>query len=173
MTVTRSLRSVRALHDAYGGALYVFAWRRLQDRQAAQEVVQDTLVRAWQHADAFDPDRGSASTWLFAIARNLVIDHLRRRSARPDVITLPDVEEPLAETEPDIDRMLETWQVAEALADLSDAHREAILACYYQGYTVTEAATRLGIPPGTVKSRLFYGLRELRLHLEERGVMST
>ena len=158
---------MRALHDVYAGALYVFAVRRLGDPQAAEEVVQDTLVRAWRARDRYDADRGPVAAWLFTIARNLVIDRARRRETRPDTAPLPTLAEPVDE----IDRMLETWQVADALADLSLAHREVILACHYRGHTVGEAATLLGVPVGTVKSRLYYGLRALRLKLEEMGVV--
>lgn len=163
----RGVDSVRALHDVYAGPLYVFAVRRLGDTQAAEEVVQDTLVRAWRARDRYDADRGPVSAWLFAIARNLVIDRARRRDARPDAVPLPTLAEPVDE----IDRMLETWQVAEALAGLSVSHREVILACHYRGHTVGEAASLLGVPAGTVKSRLHYGLRALRLKLEEMGVV--
>lgn len=164
----KAVQSVRALHDVYGGPLYVFAYRRLNDKHAAEEVVQDTLVRAWRSADSYDASRGPVAAWLFGIARNLVIDHLRRRAARPDMVRLPQgVPEPAVE----VDRMLETWQVADAMAGLSQQHREAILACHYRGYSVTEAAALLGVPAGTVKSRLYYGLRALRLRLEEMGVV--
>src|SRR5690606_34457017 len=126
------VQSVRALHDVYAGPLYVFAYRRLGDKQAAEEIVQDTLVRAWRSADTYDADRGPIGAWLFTIARNLVIDHARRSAARPDTVTLPAlVPEPAGE----IDRMLETWQVADALAGLSPEHREVILACHYRGHT--------------------------------------
>jgi len=163
-----AVQSVRALHDVYGGPLYVFAYRRLGDKQAAEEVVQDTLVRAWRSAASYDAARGPVAAWLFGIARNLVIDHLRRRAAQPATVRLPtSVPEPAVE----VDRMLETWQVADALAGLSQSHRDAILACHYRGYTVTEAAALLGVPDGTVKSRLYYGLRALRLRLEEMGVV--
>lgn len=165
------IRSVRDLHDSFAGALYVFAYRQLGDRQAAEEIVQDTLLKAWRNADRFDPVRGSMSTWLFTIARNLITDRHRQRGARPRTVTLPADTEPAA-PDAQIERMLETWQVAEALAGLSDAHREAIIACYYRGFTVAEAATRLGIPVGTVKSRLYYGLRAMRLRLEEMGVVA-
>ncbi len=164
----KAVQSVRALHDVYGGPLYVFAYRRLHDKQAAEEVVQDTLVRAWRSADTYDAARGPVAAWLFGIARNLVIDHLRRRAAQPDTVRLPSgMSDPVIE----VDRMLETWQVADALAGLSSTHREAILACHYRGYTVSEAAALLEVPDGTVKSRLYYGLRALRLRLEEMGVV--
>lgn len=163
--------SVQALHDAYAGPLFVFAVRALGDRTAAEEVVQDTLVRAWQHGDRYDPDRGSVPTWLFTIARNLVIDRTRRRAARPRVVTDLDGV-PVADDDAAIDRALEAWQVAEALRLLSPHHRDAIVQVYYQGCSIADAAQRLDVPQGTVKSRLFYGLRALRLHLEEMGVVS-
>ena len=164
-----SLGSVRELHDLYAGPLYVFAYRRLADQQAAEEVVQDTLVQAWRHASRYDAERGPIEAWLFTIARNLVVDHQRRRSVRPQTSPLPSS---MTVTDNEIDRMLETWQVADALAGLSEPHREAILACHYRGHTVAEAAALLDVPPGTIKSRLYYGLRALRLRLEEMGVMA-
>lgn len=165
---TQELGSVRTLHDAYAGPLYVFAYRRLRDAQAAEEVVQDTLVRAWRARERYDETRGPVAAWLFTIARNLVTDRIRRGATRPGESTLPaGLTDPVDE----IDRMLETWQVADAMSGLSVAHREAILACHYRGLTVTEAAALLGVPPGTIKSRLFYGLRALRLRLEEMGVV--
>lgn len=163
--------TVEQLQTAYGGALYVYAVRRLGDPQAAEEVVQDTLLRAWQAGDRYDPDRGSMGTWLFAIAHNLVVDRHRRRSARPRAVRpLQERDAPLSDGE--VDRTIETWQVAEALAGLSPEHREAIVLVHYRGHTVAEAAAQLGVPPGTVKSRVFYGLRALRLALEEAGVVT-
>jgi RNA polymerase sigma-70 factor, ECF subfamily len=164
----KGVQSVRALHDIYAGPLYVFAYRRIGDTQAAEEIVQDTLVRAWRSADRYDASRGSVAAWLFTIARNLVIDHERRRDHQPDTVALPAV---VPEPTGEIDRMLETWQVADALAGLSNTHREVILACHYRGHTIAETAALLGVPDGTVKSRLYYGLRALRLRLEEMGVV--
>lgn len=161
--------SIEALHDAYAGPLYLYAWRRLGDRRAAEEAVQDTLVRAWRSAGRFDPDRGTLSAWLFTIARNLTTDQLRRRGARPDEVAPLDGAAPPI-TDGDLDRTLEAWQLAEALDGLSDEHRDAIVEVHYLGYTVREVAARHDIPEGTVKSRLYYGLRALRLRLEEMGV---
>lgn len=163
--------SVRALHATYAGPLLAFALRSVGDRQAAEEIVQDTLVRAWRSAHRFDPSKGSLDTWLFTICRNLVIDHHRRRSARPRIVaTLDGAPEPATDHE-ELDRALESWQVARGLAALSDAHRRVIVETYYRGASVAEAAARLGIPEGTVKSRLYYGLRNLRLALEEMGAV--
>jgi RNA polymerase sigma-70 factor (ECF subfamily) len=169
--VDHQLGSLRDLHDAFAGPLYVFALRVVGDPQAAEEVVQDTMVRAWLAADRFDPGRGSVATWLFTIARNLTTDHARRVAARPKVVATVDVVDPPV-TDDEVDRVLETWQMASALAQLSDEHRAVIVAAYYDGLTVAEIAARLRIPVGTVKSRLFYGLRALRLRLEELGVVT-
>lgn len=162
---------MRALHADYAGPLFTFALRSVGDPEVAEEIVQDTLVRAWRNADRYDPEKGSLDTWMFTICRNLVIDHHRRRSARPrTVATIDEVGEPAAEHE-ELDRALESWQVARALRELSDDHRRVIIESYYRGASVAEAAERLGIPEGTVKSRLYYGLRNLRLVLEEMGAL--
>lgn len=163
-----SLTSIEELHAGYAGPLFVFALRRLGDRRSAEEAVQDTLVRAWRHASRFDPERGTLSAWLFTIARNVTTDRLRRQGVRPE--SPADVGDDVELSEADIDRAIEAWQLAEALHALSSEHREAILTVHYLGFTVHEAAERLDLPEGTVKSRVFYGLKALRLHLEEQGV---
>lgn len=164
--------SIEQLHDAYAGALYLYAWRRLGDPGAAEEVVQDTLVRAWRHVHQFDPARGSVAAWLFGIARHVTIDWHRRQSSRPALVApVEDADVTGSDlTEAEVERTLEAWQLAEALHGLSPEHRDAIVEVHYLGYTVREAADRHGLPPGTVKSRLYYGLRALRLRLEEMGV---
>ncbi len=173
--MAHALRSLAALQADYTGPLLAYALGRLGDRRAAEEVVQDTFVRAWRNADRFDPDRGSEAAWLFTIAGNLVIDRLRRRGARPVVsATLDDrvaIAAPDAVEEPPVDRIIEAWQLAEAMARLSDEHRGAIVLCHHRGHSVAEAAAILDVPVGTVKSRVHYGLRALRLHLEEQGVL--
>lgn len=160
--------SIEQLHADYGGPLYLYAWRRLGDRRAAEETVQDTLLRAWRHASRFDPQRGTLAAWLFTIARNVTTDQLRRRGARPTEVAIAEQDVPV--TDGDVDRAVEAWQLSEALQTLSAEHREAIVAVHYLGFTVRELAARSGIPPGTVKSRLYYGTRALRLRLEEQGV---
>lgn len=165
---TPTFGSIEQLHADFSGPLYLFALRRLGDRRGAQEAVQDTLLRAWRNGARFDPDRGTLAAWLFTIARNVTTDQLRRRGVRPDTVAVDDVPEPLSDG--DIDRALEAWQLADALGQLSADHRNAIVEVHYLGFTVRESAARQGVPEGTVKSRLYYGLRALRLQLEERGV---
>ena len=169
--VQRIEQDVGLLHERWAGPLYVFALRLVGDREAAEEVVQDTLVKVWRSADRFDPQRGSVETWVFTIARNCATDHLRRRAARPRAATgLEDA--PPVPSPAEVDRVLEGWALGEALQALSPEHREAIIEVHYRGRTVRETAERLDLPEGTVKSRVYYGLRNLRLHLEERGVVA-
>ena len=165
--------TLEQLHARFAGPLFVYAWRRLGDREAAEEVVQDTLTAAWRHTDRFDAARGSVSGWLFSIARNLTIDRDRRRAARPQVVVPlgPDHDLEPEHLATEVDRALEAWQLAEALAGLSDEHRDVIVQVHYLGFTVRETAVHLRLPEGTVKSRLYYGLRALRLRMEEMGVV--
>lgn len=158
------------MHDEHADALLAHALRLVNgDRQRAEDLVQETLLRAWRHPEALDPDRGSVRAWLFTIARNLAIDAWRRRGTRVGEVVTDELPEP-AQTVDETDRAVEAWTVAEALARLSPQHREVLVECFYQGRSVAEAAARLGVPPGTVKSRTHYALRSLRLILAEMGV---
>jgi RNA polymerase sigma-70 factor (ECF subfamily) len=160
---------LRTLHAEHGDALFAHAVRLCDgDRQRAEDLVQETLLRAWRHPEALDPDRGSARAWLFTTARHLAIDAWRRRTARVGEVitdTLPEPP-PVDETE----RAVEAWTIADALAKLSEPHRRVIVECFYRGRSVAEAASVIGVPPGTVKSRTHYAMRALRLVLEEMGV---
>jgi RNA polymerase sigma-70 factor, ECF subfamily len=160
---------LRAMFAEHGDALYAHALRLASgDRQRAEDLVQETLLRAWRHPDALNPDRGSVRAWLFTTARNLAIDSWRRRSVRVGEVITDSPPEPVSDDE--TDRTVEAWLIADALDRLSAVHREVLVECFYQGRSVAEAATRLGVPAGTVKSRTHYALRSLRLILEEMGV---
>jgi RNA polymerase sigma-70 factor (ECF subfamily) len=161
----------RALYRAYGDELYRFALTRTRDPALAEEIVQDTILRAWRHQDGFDPQRASQRTWVFGIARNLTTDAFRRRSARPvaatNGATPPELEQPGDPYDEAVDR----WQIETALAALRPEHREVIQLVHFEGLSLEEAAKRAQIPVGTVKSRCFYALRSLRDILTESGVM--
>lgn len=162
--------TLRELHDAHAAALLAFATRLCDgDRGRAQDVVQETLLRAWQHPEALDPARGPARAWLFTVARNVAIDSRRARASRPAEVGDAALDA-LPTGEDDVDRALDAWLVADALGTLTHAHREVLLETFYRGRSVAEAAEVLGVPPGTVKSRAYYALRALRVALEERGV---
>jgi len=158
---------VRALYAEHAGALLRYALHLTGgDRQRAEDVVQETLVRAWRHPEAL-ADR-PIRPWLFAVARNLAVDAYRARRARPPEVGQAALD--LLPAEDDADRALESWAVADALASLRPDHRHVLVEMYYRGRSVAEAAVALGIPAGTVKSRTFYALRALKLALEERGL---
>ena len=160
---------LRALHAEHGDALFGYAVRLCSgDRQRAEDLVQETLLRAWQHPEALDPARGSARAWLFTTARRLAIDAWRRRTARVGEVITDAVPEGAHLDE--VDRAVEAWTMADALARLSPAHREVIIECFYRGRSVSEAAAALGVPDGTIKSRTHYATRALKLILEEMGV---
>lgn len=165
---------LRELHAQHGAALMAHAMRLCGgDRQRAEDLVQETLFRAWRHPEAFDAQRGTLRSWLFATCRNLAIDAWRRRSARPPEVLADALPEPLLAVEDEADRAVEAWTVAEALRRLSAPHREVLVECFYLGRSVAETAARLGVPAGTVKSRTHYALRSLRLALEELGVLDV
>ncbi|HET6504648.1 MAG TPA: sigma-70 family RNA polymerase sigma factor [Amycolatopsis sp.] len=159
---------MRALHDDHAAALWSYALKLTSgDRAHAEDVVQETLLRAWRHPRVLDQSQRSARAWLFTVARRIAIDGWRSAAARSEVTTGEPPEIPLPD---DTERALQGWLVADALGELTEAHREVLLLCFFQGYSVADAATRLGIAPGTVKSRTHYALRALRLALEEKGV---
>lgn len=161
---------MRVLYDQHGAALWSHVVRLTGDRSFAEDVVQETLLRAWRHPKVLDQSESSARAWLFTVARHIVIDDWRKGRSRLETTTSDVPDKPTVD---DIDARLQAWQVNEALRQLSPRHREALTECFYRGYSVEEAANRLGIPPGTVKSRCHYALRALRLILDEMGISSV
>jgi RNA polymerase sigma-70 factor, ECF subfamily len=158
---------VRALYSEHAGPLLRYALHLTSgDRQRAEDIVQETLLRAWLHPEAIS--ERPARPWLFAVARNLAVDAYRARRARPHEVGEGALE--LLSAPDEADRALESWAVADALRSLRPEHRRVLLETYYRGRSVAEAASVLGIPAGTVKSRTFYALRALKLELEERGL---
>jgi RNA polymerase sigma-70 factor, ECF subfamily len=157
-----------ALYAEYAGPLLDYVQRLVDgDRFQAEDIVQETLLRAWRHADALAGD--SARPWLFTVARRLVVDGYRRRRTRPPAVS----SEALLVSVPAPDELegaLLAWEVTEALRTLSAPHRQVLLEVHYRDRSAAEAAAVLGIPEGTVRSRTYYALRALRLALEERGV---
>jgi RNA polymerase sigma-70 factor (ECF subfamily) len=169
-TPARDEQLLRELFDEHAPAVLAYALRLTDgDRGRAEDVVQETLLRAWRHPEAMAPDRGSPRPWLFAVARRIAVDAHRRRRARPQEVG-DDILAQIPTQDDDVDRALDGWLVGDALAALSPAHREVLVQTYFAGRSVAEAAEVLGVPPGTVKSRTHYALQALRLALLERGV---
>ncbi|GAA3944721.1 sigma-70 family RNA polymerase sigma factor [Streptomyces gulbargensis] len=163
-TATRATTDERTLEELqrdHGPALLSFLLGLTYgDRQRAEDLAQETLVRAWLHPEAFDGPYTSIRPWLFTVARRLAIDARRSRLARPAEIgdgvlaVTPDPADPTASAEAALD-------VRAAVRELSPEHRAVLVRLYFRGLTVNEAAVDLGIPAGTVKSRSHYALRQL------------
>ncbi|MGW9119583.1 sigma-70 family RNA polymerase sigma factor [Streptomyces sp. NPDC055663] len=160
---------MRALYREHAGPLFAYVLRLVAgDRQRAEDVVQETLIRAWKNAGRLGNATGSVRPWLVTVARRIVIDGHRSRQARPPEVDPSPLEAVPAEDE--MEKALWLMTLSEALDDLTAAHREALIETYFKGRTVGEAAEVLGVPSGTVRSRVFYALRSMKLALEERGI---
>ncbi|HEX7350675.1 RNA polymerase sigma factor [Brachybacterium sp.] len=157
------------VHRAYGehgGALYGFAFNSTRDGDIAEDCVQETFVRAWRAREKYSADRGSQRTWLFAIARNVVVDALRARARRPSPVPDEHLEgdaEPRTEASAVVDRIV----IHCALATLSAEHREVIVAVQLDGLTYQQLSERTGVPAATLRTRMFYGMKALRDELTE------
>jgi RNA polymerase sigma-70 factor, ECF subfamily len=157
---------VAELYRRYAGRLYRFGIQLLGDSGLAEELVQECFLRLWRTAGRFDISRGTVAAYLFVMARSIAADLRKRPSSRP----LAPVEEEQVPARPDdADRIVVSLAVQDALDSLSPAHREVLLLVHREGLTQTQIAERLDLPLGTVKTRMFHGLRALKTALAERG----
>ncbi|WP_201930922.1 sigma-70 family RNA polymerase sigma factor [Nocardioides donggukensis] len=164
---------VYAAYLLHGPELYRFVLRGLGDAGAAQDVTQETFLRAWRAADRFDPALASLRVWLFAIARNAMIDHARAARVRPwqrNLMDPPTAEAVGRSAEDPTEQLLLSWVVEEALQRISEEHRTAIVHTHLRERPYAEVAAELGVPVGTLRSRVFYGLKALRVAMDEMGV---
>ncbi len=161
---------MRVLYDEHGAALWRYAMRLTGDRSRAEDVVQETLLRAWQHPEVVDDSERSARAWLFTVARNMIIDERRSSRFRHEVATLDTAGTVEGATSDEVNAALDRLLIGDAMAELSAEHRAVIRRSYYLGWSTSQIAKDLGIAEGTVKSRLHYAVRALRLTLQEMGV---
>lgn len=149
--------------DQHSRAVYGYAVELTGNRTVAEDILQETLLRAWRHRTILTNGRGSVRGWLLTVARNLAIDAARTRRAYPvgdegwDRIQRPTGDHAQA--------VVDTSVLVPAIRKLTAEHRAVLFELYYRRSSVAEAAERFGIPPGTVKSRAFYALRALRNQL--------
>jgi RNA polymerase sigma-70 factor (ECF subfamily) len=161
---------VRSLQDEYARHLLAAAMRLTGgDRYWAEDVVQETMVRAWRNADKLLRERRSRNLmpWLVTVARRIVINDWHARRARPQEVD--DAALALASIPDDTERVLQRVVLASALAELAPIHRKVVVEMYVRGRTVREVARIVGVPPGTVKSRVFNALRIMRRSMSLAG----
>jgi RNA polymerase sigma-70 factor (ECF subfamily) len=159
--------ALRELHDRYAGPLWRYVAALTGRPSDADDVVQETLLRAWRTSGILDEDPEALRGWLFTVSRHLVIDQARSANRRHEETRDEQPDEPVADR---TEQLLDAILLQDALASLAPHHREAIVQAYYGGRSTAELARELGVAEGTVKSRLHYGLRALRLAFQERGV---
>ena len=160
----RDANAFEALYHRFARPVFGLALRRLGDRMRAEDAVQETFAAVWRSARTYKPDRGAGAAWLYAVARNAIVDRSRSRTEPPGEV--PDI----ASTELGPDERAEasyvSWRVHRALESLSPNERDVIELAYYGGLSQSEVADFLGIPLGTVKTRTRAGLGRLADLLE-------
>ncbi len=160
----------RRLYNDHGPALHRWLIGRFSDAQMAEEVVQESVLTAWRKYEQFDPERGSERSWIFGISRNVAATRYQRNLRHLRSVPTGDTLDTIVD-DAELSRVTERSLIADAMASLSSDHQLVVAAAYWDGLSTKEIAAQLGIPDGTVKSRLHYALRILRTQLQEREVL--
>jgi RNA polymerase sigma-70 factor, ECF subfamily len=165
LLVEGDARAFATLYDRHGRAAYSLAYRMMGEKQAAEDLVQDALLKVWRGAESYRTERGSVRTWILSIVHNRGIDQLRSLASRRRT---QDRVEASAPTSQPSEAFAETWrnsqreQVREALSTLPPEQVKILELAYFSGYTHVEIAELLDLPLGTVKGRMRLGLRKIR-----------
>ena len=147
------------LYRRYARPVFGFALRRLGDRGRAEDAVQETFASVWRSAGSYKPERGPGAPWLYAVARNAIVDRARARSDTPSDIPETASDEPGPEAR--AEQSWVAWRVHRALEELPEREHEVIALAYWSGLSQSEVAEYLGIPIGTVKTRTRSALARL------------
>lgn len=158
------------LYDRYGRPAYGLALRVLRDETLAEDAVQEAFLGVWRNASRFVPERGTASTWILTLVHRRAVDLVRREERRRADPLERAIEPSSGSVDDEAWLRLQRERVQHALRQLPDQQREALELAYYGGFTQSELAERLGLPLGTIKSRVFAGLARLRELLGEPGM---
>jgi len=161
---------IRELYSHYARALHGYVEQFCPDRASADDIVQETFIRAWRHLPQLSADDRPVRPWLFRVARNLLIDANRAARSRP--VTMPGQADGEVATDSGLDEILDRQLVSAALQHLSPAHQTVLVETFYRGGTMATVARELGIPHGTARSRLHYALDALRKELQEHDVIA-
>ena len=162
--------AIRQLYCRHADALHAYVERFCTDRASADDIVQETFIRAWRHLPQLSADDRPIRPWLFRVARNLLTDADRAARARPVVTQEPSADDGRADC--GLDQVLDRELVSAALQHLSPAHQAVLFETFYHGGSLVGIARELGIPHGTARSRLHYALQALRRQLHEDDVIA-
>ena len=155
-----------AAHAAYHARLLARARRIVVDPDLAEDVVQEAFLRAWRACSSFDPAGGPLVNWLLVITANTAIDMVKARLRRPPLASGPASDNAPAAGINDIDLMILRSQLQQALSSIGALHRDAVVETVLRDRPFADRAAELGITPGTLRTRVHYGLRRLRCLLE-------
>ena len=162
---------IRELYSHYAKALHGYVAQFCPDGASADDIVQETFIRAWRHLPQLSADDRPVRPWLFRVARNLLIDANRAARAQPMVV--PDQAAGEIGTDSGLEEILDRQLVSAALQHLSPAHQTVLVETFYLGGTTATVARELGIPHGTARSRLHYALDAMRKELQERDTIAA
>ncbi len=160
-TEDEALARLEVLVADHSRALLAYTESLVNDHYLAEDIVQETLIRAWRHSAGLSPARGSVRGWLLTVARNLAIDRIRSAASRHERLSTSELL-PFGEQPDHADQVVDSQMTAELLSGLTPEHQDVIRKTCLDGFTAKEAALALGIPVGTVKSRRHYALSVLR-----------
>jgi RNA polymerase sigma factor (sigma-70 family) len=163
------VNALRELYRSFERPLYALGIRWYDDSELAEELVQEVTVRVWRKASRYDPERGSASAWIFGVARNVAADLARARNRRPVPFSEVPREEEAAPW--DEDEAWRAWEVGKAIRTLPREQQKVIELAYVYQFTHSEISRALGIPLGTVKTRIALALTKLQSRLAHSGLV--
>jgi RNA polymerase sigma-70 factor (ECF subfamily) len=162
---------IRELYSDYAKALHGYVEQFCPDRTSADDIVQETFIRAWRHLPQLNADDRPIRPWLFRVARNLLIDANRAAQARPMIV--PGQAAGEVGTDSGLEEILDRQLLSGALQHLSPAHQTVLVETFYRGGTMATVARELGIPHGTARSRLHYALDAMRKQLQEHDAVAA